>query len=238
MTKEDNKEIENTVSELLEKEPQTSYLTKSKPLKLIAFFFLALVLILVGVVLGLKIADKFEKEVVEDNLSIPTGVPSTDDTANWKTYTNEKDGIQFQYPEKFRRMDAPKEYFGLIDTTNKKPRVTSMADIVFRKIENPKKTSVEKLIMENTFFDGSGLNPKSFSEYKKEKIENNYFYTIDTGLFEGLLSSQYYFIRNSDVFLFDMYSSPVDWTNPDYNPQEDLLRKDLKLILKTVRITD
>jgi len=63
-------------------------------------------------------------------------------------------------------------------------------------------------------------------------------YYIKTGLFEGVLSINYYLVNKNQVFAFNLTSSPVDWTNPNFKPEEDLLNLNMQQILSTFKFTN
>ncbi len=92
----------------------------------------------------------------------------------------------------------------------------------------------QDVIIKNTIFDGSGLNPESWSQFEEVKMGNNLFYKILTGRFEGSLSYSYYLVHGNTIYDFSFLSHGVDWTNPNLDQEADSTHIVLKKMLETL----
>jgi len=88
-----------------ETNPTPIHSTHPKPL---LYFFLVIVLLLVGLggfVLGKFYTENKTEEPIDETLPIvqkPKALPSTNSTADWETYTNDKSGLSFKYPSEMK----------------------------------------------------------------------------------------------------------------------------------------
>lgn len=170
--------------------------------------------------------------------SVPT--PTPDPTSNWKKYTNSKYGIQFKYPPTFSLINIVdgKSIAAFTDKSNAKQRLSTLPDISLRIIPIVSGGDYKNKLIEDVVFAGSGLHPKSFSEFSSKIIGGNTVYYIKTGLSEGILSLNYYLVDKNNIVVFALISSPVDWTNPNFNFENDSLNQNLQQILSSVKFTD
>lgn len=125
--------------------------------------------------------------------------------------------------------------FALTDKSNTKERLSTLPDIFIRVLSLISEEDYKSVLVNDVVFEGSGAHPTSFEEFSTKKLGNNMVYYIKTGRFEGILSINYYIIRNNLIFSFVSMSSPIDWTNPNYKTEDDQLNKDLQQILSTFR---
>lgn len=155
------------------------------------------------------------------------------ETAGWQTYTNEQYGFEFNYPPKFERVSSvdSEAILSFKDQSNTLPRLSTLPDIYLKVLDIPAGKDFKEVLLKDVVFDGSGLNPKSFAEFSQKKIGDNNVYFIRSGLFEGILSTNYYLIQGNKIFAFYLHSSPVDWTRPGYKPEDDKLNLDFRQIL-------
>lgn len=163
--------------------------------------------------------------------------PGQEPTVDWITYTDKVNGFEIKYPSKFTPLAGkPGQYvFALNETTKMQQRLSVLPDITMRAIARLSGQDYRKILIEDVVFDGSGLPPKSFSEFLPKVLGDNTFYYIQTGLFEGILSGSYYFVSDDRVYVFTYTSSPVDWTNSNFRPDDDTLKNDLEQVLKTFK---
>ncbi|KKQ42761.1 MAG: hypothetical protein US59_C0004G0001, partial [Candidatus Levybacteria bacterium GW2011_GWB1_37_8] len=162
-------------------------------------------------------------------------------TANWKTYTVTKLGIEFKYPPNFSPIAIfDNELFPIsfTDNSNTKHRLSTSPDISIKVIPIVSGDDYKTTLIKDVIFAGSGMHPKSFVEFSSKTIGGNMVYYIKTGLFEGVLSINYYLVNKNQVFAFNLTSSPVDWTNPNFKPEEDLLNLNMQQILSTFKFTN
>lgn len=156
-------------------------------------------------------------------------------TPQLQTYKNGQLGIEFQYPNSLNVVGEPFENYllALSNSPNNQSNtpLPGISVIYFNHADDYKDQLIKDVV-----YDGSGLSPKSFNEFKPVKIGSNNFYYIKTGLFEGVLSLRYYLVTSNYVFKFELVSSPVDWTNPKFDPQSDPLHLKLKQILASVKL--
>lgn len=163
-----------------------------------------------------------------------------------KTYDNQEYGIFFKYPGKFdlatpgsltwRFPDETLAQFSYRDVS--KEHATVADTITLSWLPIPRGISPEQVLIEHTFYDGSGANPKSFDEFKSVRIGGLNFYKIRTGTFEGVLGMHYYLIHDSGVFVFSLNSHGVPWTEPGYDPDADARKADLEAMLATVQLSE
>lgn len=162
--------------------------------------------------------------------------------SNLKTYTNEQYGFEFKYPQHLLDVSDTIAGGGLIagfvDSSNTKPRLTSSTDILVSVRPIVPGEDFRNILIKSVAFDGSGLNPKSFDEFSQGKFGDNTVYFIRSGLFEGLLTMDYFLIDRNRIFSFLVHSSPVDWTNPDFKAENDPLNRDVQKILSTFKFLE
>ena len=172
---------------------------------------------------------------------IPTIQPSPttnlNPTANWKTYTNTDHNLEFKYPPNFSPINANdnKLIVAFIDKSNTKQRLSTSPDVSLRTFSIIPGEDYKNELIKDVVFAASGLHPKSFAEFSSKTMGNNTVYYIETGLFEGVLSLNYYLVDKNQVAAFAIVSSPVDWTNPSFKPENDPLNQSLFQILSTFR---
>lgn len=158
-----------------------------------------------------------------------------DETDSWKTYTNEYHGFEIKYPNICEEGTLADELANFMCSVGSKSLTDSIKISFFDK---PIDKTVESVIIANTFFDGSGLHPKSISDFTQVKINGDIFYKIRTGRFEGTLSYVYYLIKNNTIFAFSFASQGVDWTNPTLDEEADGAHVILKQMLSTLEFTN
>ncbi len=159
-----------------------------------------------------------DADTIEGNL-----LPSPND-AKFLTYENKQYGLSFLYPATLARTSGGGALVSFTGSDSE-IRILKIAD---------SDANFKNIIIGNTYFDGSGANPKSFSEFSEKTIGENNFYYIRTGLFEGVLSLRYYAVRPDGIYVFSLISRGVDWTNPNFNVEEDQGHLYLKQILSSI----
>ena len=148
------------------------------------------------------------------------------------TYENEGMGIKFNYPTGFLPVECELEAeMVCMNEADKSDRLSRRPDVILRKLEMTNPEDFEKAMIEDVVFDPSGLKPEDFSKFIPTTVESMPVYKIRTGLFEGILATNYYTVRDNYILVFEVTSSPVDWTAPGYDPEKDELnRKVLEMI--------
>lgn len=152
-------------------------------------------------------------------------------------YRNEQYGFEFSYPPNFKQM-ANVETGAILsfqDQSNMLPRLSTLPDIYLKVLDIPAGKDFKEVLIKDVIFDGSGKNPKSFTEFSQKKIGNNDAYFIRSGLFEGILSANYYLVRGDKIFAFYLHSSPVDWTSQNFKSEKDVLNLKLQKIISTFK---
>lgn len=164
-----------------------------------------------------------------------------DETASWGTYTHTQLGIEFKYPPNLSlNAIGNKDIIpvSFTDLSNTKQRLSTSHDINFKVIPVAPGADYKTTLINDIVFVGSGMHPKSFAEFSSKTIGDNMVYYIRTGLLEGVLSMNYYIVNKNQVFAFVLTSSPVDWTNPNFKPENDPLNQKLLQILSTFKFTN
>ncbi|MDD5050876.1 MAG: hypothetical protein PHV93_04055 [Candidatus Pacebacteria bacterium] len=151
-------------------------------------------------------------------------LPSAND-AKYLTYENKQYGFLLLYPAVLARTTGSGALVSFTDSKNIEIRILKIAD---------SDADYQNVLIGNTYYDGSGANPKSFSEFTAKTIGENTFYYIKSGLFEGVLSLHYYAVLKTGIYDFSLVSRGVDWTNPGFNVEEEQGHLYLKQILSSV----
>ncbi|MCL5091117.1 MAG: hypothetical protein M1514_03850 [Patescibacteria group bacterium] len=158
------------------------------------------------------------------------------------SYINAPNKISFFYPKKFVQVTCPSidilpkfNYLICLNDSTRNQRLTPLPDVAVRRLSMTGFKNFQEVLINDAVYEGSGMNPKSFSEFKELKLSDNTFYYLETGRFEGILSFNYYVIRGEEIIGFNLVSSPVDWTNPKFISENDLLNQELITILKSFK---
>jgi hypothetical protein len=208
------------------------WLTTVTPFSKYLAMFLFILFPFVGFYLGMQ----YQQKVT--TVRMPT--PTPNQTAGWQTYTNSDHSLEFKYPPNFSPINVNdnKLMAAFMDKSNTKQRLSTSPDISLRTFSITPQGDYKGELIKDVVFAGSGLHPKSFTEFSSKTIGNNTVYYIETGLFEGVLSLNYYLVYKNQVAAFTTVSSPVDWTNPSFKPENDPLSQSLFQILSTFRFTN
>lgn len=225
--------------------PETPVQLSKKNFLKITVLLTAILLITAGVFYaGVQISRKQTPVVlptapppnIKPTETYPTSIP--DKTANWLTYKNEKYGFEFKYPPELILKQDPKALISFIDNSIKTQRLSVSADITVNYLEVYPNTDFRDILMNDIVYDGSGLRPETFDKFQQFQYGQTVFYSIMSGLFEGVLSVNYYALNKNDIIAFYLVSSPVDWTNPQYDPEQNSLNQKLKKILSTFKFSN
>ncbi len=161
------------------------------------------------------------------------------DVKDWKTYRNEELGFEFKYPSKYQEFidleNSNQPSVPIITLLSLEPNNDLFLTVRHKVI--PTDQSFKEIILDSVIFDGSGLHPKSLDMFKIISLGENKFYFIQSGLFEGILSYEYFLINKQDLFWFYFRSNGVDWTNPDFNGEIFPPHLEWKKILSTFKFT-
>ena len=195
------------------------------------------VIILIIIIAGFFIWKQRWLEGFYGKISMPVVSPTNfpvDETNDWKTYESENYGFKIKYPSDLIISEGDSVFFSL----QNKDSLLQFPVIAIKKIEIKNDENFENIILENTVFDASGMSPKSISDFEIRNFGVNQFYYIKTGLFEGVLSAEYYFIQPKFVFQIGLRADGVDWTNPDFNSEDEEIHKILKQMLLNFEVLD
>ncbi|HBC45160.1 TPA: hypothetical protein DCZ81_03275 [Candidatus Collierbacteria bacterium] len=102
----------------------------------------SLALILFGILLGVLAARFLPTPKTTTTSTLPESTPTSEPTATWKTYTNQKLGLEFMYPNSW--LDPKESSSSAITTLNFDDKL---------------------IILKGTFSDISSLRPFTFDEY-------------------------------------------------------------------------
>ncbi|MDD4989201.1 MAG: hypothetical protein PHV42_02145 [Candidatus Pacebacteria bacterium] len=152
-------------------------------------------------------------------------LPSPQGESKYLSYENKQYGFSLTYPMSLSLAPGSGAIVDFKSANNAEIRVLKIAD---------SDSDFQNVLIQNTYYDGSGANPKSFAEFKNVTIGENSFYFIKTGLFEGVLTLHYYAVRPTGIYDFSLISRGVDWTNPNFNVQTEEGHLYLQQILGTL----
>ena len=162
----------------------------------------------------------------------PTASP-INEIFDWNLYKSEKDDFEIKYPPELITSEV--EYDSSASGFQYKNSSSQFPVITIKKIEIKNGEAFESVLFKNTVFDGSGLSPDSIKDFEIRNFGENQFYYIKSGLFEGVLSAEYYFIQPKFVFQIYLRADGIDWTNPEFDPEEEATHKILKKMLPTFK---
>jgi len=185
------------------------------------------------VVAGMLIFEKINRKPKVEVWTEPPLTETTPPPENKNyTYENEELGISYIFPDGFVPVECEREdELTCMNQSDKSNRLSKRPDIVMRKIEMHNQDDYQAIIMADVTFDPSGLKPENFSEFTSITVESTPVYKIKTGLFEGTLATNYYVVRNNYILVFEVTSSPVDWTAPGYDPEQDELNRKVLMMM-------
>jgi hypothetical protein len=168
---------------------------------------------------------------------LPSPSAAGETTANWKTYRNEKYGFEFKYPNQYLIKESP-EIITLDDGSNDNT-ITAKKPITIEKLEIPQSETYKEFLIKNTILNASGKNPSSFDNFSEQRIGQNTFYYIETGRFEGVLSSTYYLVKGTFIYKFGVVSYiGAKWQDPNFKETDDIHYQNLNQILSTFKFID
>ena len=205
-----------------------------KPKSNFLFFvviFCALLLSISSLYLGYQISHSQKQKVISAT-PIPVEIDS-----NLKTYTNNQYNFEFKYSSKFITTSAYTEniVLALQNNDNKNQRISTLPDIYLRVLEIPRGQTSESIMNKNVVSGGMGWDENSINKITTKKIGQNLVYYVRTGVFEGILTTNYFVVNDNHIYAFVVNSNPVDWTNPNYKIEDDQLNKDFLEILSTFK---
>jgi len=157
-------------------------------------------------------------------------------SVNLAAYKNPEYGISFDYPAKYKNT-LPSEYLPIFQYRDYQKPAATLADTI-DVVWLPFKSGIssEQALIDDVYYDGSGMHPKSFDDFTLIHFGDNDFYKIRTGLFEGVLGYRYYLLRQDGAYVFKLTSLGVPWTDSTFNPETEARHLELQEILKTVKL--
>ncbi|MBM3256756.1 MAG: hypothetical protein FJY98_00285 [Candidatus Liptonbacteria bacterium] len=176
------------------------------------------------------------EEIVQTFRVIKTGTEE-----GRRRYEDQELGIAFEYLARFTKASpsAPWSRYNGTSTIVALENFTIRANIpdellIVSRFPIPHDSSAERVIIENTYLDPSGVRP-SFSDFKKRKVNGKEFHWIRTTRFEGTLGFAYYHIAAPYVYRFDSIAQGMDWTNPTLSEENDKVHAALRQMLQTLK---
>lgn len=183
---------------------------------------------------------------VHSGPAVPTSTPAavTSPAVSSTPYSNSELGFSLSYPNTLslipqNSMDTTQARTLLILANSDKTstiRISVLMDPKTGKPLSPDSPAYENALIANTFFDGSGANPKDFSAFDMRQFGTASFAHVKTGLYEGVLGEVYYAAVPRGIIRFALTSRNVDWTNPSYDPEQDPGHLALKSLLATFNV--
>ena len=189
--------------------------------------FSKIVLIIVVIIIAAFVTAYYKETAIAPVFS-PT---PTATSGNENLYKIDKFNLEFQIPPGFHSVENYPEESVIFANGEGDNAGTLKID----KISDSSASFGQKLT-DSVIFDASGMSPKSINEFSKIKLGNNEFYYIRAGLFEGVLSMDYFLIIPQGIYKFEAISRGVDWTNPNFNPKTDVNVIAVENLLKTVSV--
>ncbi|KND51571.1 MAG: hypothetical protein AB202_03335 [Parcubacteria bacterium C7867-007] len=124
----------------------------------------------------------------------------------------------------------------VFDSTNLKSGIPD--SLVIRRFSIPAGKTAEQVILENTMYESSGIQPSSMKEFEPILINGNTFQTISVERFEALVHTEYYLVRTNDVLRFEVIERDVtNWTDPTLKVMDLPSHKALQTLLSTLQST-
>ncbi len=94
----------------------------------------------------------------------------------------------------------------------------------------------EQALMNDAVYDASGAHLASFDNFTLVHQDDNDFYKIRAGLFEGVLGYRHHLTREGGAVDFVLAANGVPWTDPLFNSENYARKVELGNMLKTVRL--
>jgi len=178
----------------------------------------------------------WEEKCESEAIVVPFANTPVSPSIDLVTYKNPEYGISFDYPAKYKNA-LPPEYLPLLQYRDYQKPAATLADTI-DVVWLPFKSGIssEQALIDDVYYDGSGMHPKSFDDFSLIHLGYNDFYKIRTGLFEGVLGYRYYLIRQDGAYVFKLTSLGVPWTDATFNPETEVRHLELQEILKTVKL--
>jgi hypothetical protein len=108
--------------------------------------------------------------------------------------------------------------------------------IIVRRFEIPENSTAEKVILEKTMLEPSGMQPESIEEFTTIEIEGREFFAITVERFEAIVHSAYYLPRTNDLLVFEVLERDVvDWMEPGLVIEELPEHQALREMLRTLQ---
>jgi len=145
-------------------------------------------------------------------------------------------GISFVLPAGFAANTSTITPGDSLIAAYEKTMMTEPKDaIVIRRFAIPAGKDANDVMLENTMYESSGMQPKSVTEFKPVIVNGKTFQSLTVERFEGQVHTVYYFPRANDVLRFEVLEHNVDWTNPKLDIPSLPLHKTLLNMLGTLQ---
>ncbi len=124
--------------------------------------------------------------------------------------------VSFVLPNNFvLNPNAPQNGDSLIAAYEKNGTSTPSDAIVVRSYAIPEGKTADDVILSNTMYETSGMQPKSIKEFKSVVINGKTFSSLTVERFEAQVHTVYYLSRTNDVLRFEALDRAVTgWMEP------------------------
>lgn len=149
-------------------------------------------------------------------------------------------GISFVLPASFKENKNARGTDTTLIAAYEKSVLTASStmpqSLVVRRYPIPEGKDANTVMLENTMYESSGMQPESMSEFKPVIINGKTFQMIGVERFEAMVHVVYYLPRANDVLRFEAVQHDVlTWTDPSLDIRTLPAVKAVELLMSTLQ---